>query len=70
MSDSFVNEILEDTEEDAVYDQPPEAEDHLTNDSSAHDSEIDALVTESSVCFVINKVTTTYPDGRTEVSRN
>lgn len=31
-SDSFVNELLEDTEEDAVDDQPPEAEDHLMSD--------------------------------------
>lgn len=46
-SDSFVNELLEDTEEDAVDDQPPEVEDHLSCD-------VLVLVTKSSVCFVIN----------------
>lgn len=71
-SDSFVNELLENTEEDAVDEQTPETEDRLL-DSSASDSEMDTdrdvTITKSSVCFVINKVTTTYPDGRTEVSR-
>lgn len=57
-SDSFVNEPLEDTEEDAVDDQPSEAEDHLISDFTAQDSEMgtnrDVIVTKSSVCFVIN----------------
>lgn len=70
----FVNELLEDTEEDAVDDQPPEVEDHLSSDSFTQDSEMDTsrdvLVTKSSVCFVINKVTTIYPDGCAETSRN
>lgn len=42
-----------------------------TSDSqSAHDNEMDPLVTKSSVCFVIDKVITIYRDERTEVSRN
>lgn len=74
LSDSFVNELLEDTEEDTVDDQPLKVKDHLSSDSSAQDGEMDTssdvIVTKSSICFVINKVTTTYPDGRTEISRN
>lgn len=73
-SDSIVNEQLEGREQDVVDDQPPEVEDHLSSDSSAQGSEMytsrNVLVTKSSVCFVINKVTTTYPDGRTEKSGN
>uniref|UniRef100_K1PJC9 Protein tramtrack, beta isoform n=1 Tax=Magallana gigas TaxID=29159 RepID=K1PJC9_MAGGI len=71
-SDSFVNELLENTEEDAGDEHTPETENCLL-DSSASDSEMDTdrdvTVTKSSVCFLINKVTTTHPDGRTEVSR-
>lgn len=67
-----MNELLENTEEDAVDEHTPETEDRLL-DSSASNSEMDTdrdvTVTKSSVCFLINKVTTTHPDGRTEVSR-
>lgn len=64
-SDSFVDELLENTEEDAVGEHTPETEDCLL-DSSASDSEMDTdrevTVTKSSVCFLFNKVTTTHPD--------
>lgn len=54
----------------AVDDQPPEGEGRLVSVSSAHDSELDtsrdALVTTSTVCFLIDRVTTSYPDGIAE----
>ena len=85
-SDAFVNDLLEENptldEEENTTESQLGAEDKTTESNTDYDtvseseseSDIDmnhnVIRTKSTVCLILNKVTTTYPDGKIEVSRN